>query len=76
MIGKENAEKQDRPLNEWLRTRGPEYLKQHLIPSDSSLWQFERFEDFLIERRKLLRQRLQEVFASEGSLADAANQSS
>jgi hypothetical protein len=65
VISDENSGKKDRPLDEWLATRSPEYLKRHFIPADRSLWQIERFEDFLIERRKMLRARLQSVFSSE-----------
>jgi len=63
VISDENSGKKDRPLDEWLASRSPEYLKRHHIPSDPSLWYIERFEEFLIERRKLLRDRLQYVFA-------------
>jgi hypothetical protein len=66
VIGDENSGKIDRPLNEWLATRSPDYLTRHFIPSDQSLWHIGRFEDFLIERRKLLRERLQYVFSTDG----------
>jgi hypothetical protein len=65
VIDDENSGKKNRPLNEWLATRSPEYLKRHFIPPDESLWEIERFEDFLISRRKLLRDRLQKVFSSD-----------
>jgi hypothetical protein len=65
VISDENSGKKDRPLNEWLATRSPDYLKRHFIPTDGSLWHIDRFEDFLIERRKLLRARLQNVFSSD-----------
>lgn len=66
VIGSENSGKREVPLHKWLATRSPEYKKRHLIPTDESLWHIERYEDFLIERRKLLRARLQQVFSSEG----------
>lgn len=66
VIGSENFGKKERPLHEWLATRSPEYLKRHFIPADPSLWHLGRFEDFLIERRKLLRARLQQTFSFEG----------
>jgi uncharacterized protein with ParB-like and HNH nuclease domain len=66
IIGNENSGKKERPLHEWLATRGPEFLKRHFIPPDPSLWHIGRFERFLIERRKLLKARLQEVFSFEG----------
>lgn len=66
IIGNENSGKKERPLHEWLATRSPEFLKRHCIPPDPSLWHIGRFERFLIERRKLLKTRLQEVFSFEG----------
>ena len=55
------------PLHEWLATRSPEYLKRHFIPTDESLWHMEKYENFLIERRKLLKARIQEVFLFDGN---------
>ena len=63
VIGDENSGKKDRPLDDWLATRSPEYLKRHLIPTDESLWHMKRFEEFLIARRNLIRERLQRVFS-------------
>jgi hypothetical protein len=68
VIGSENSGKKERHLHEWLDTRSPEYLQRHLIPTDKSLWHIGRVEDFLIERRKLLRTRLQQVFSSGGDI--------
>lgn len=34
--------------------RNPEALASHWIPMDSSLWQINRYDDFLAERRRLL----------------------
>jgi hypothetical protein len=66
VIGDENSGKKNRPLHEWLATRSPEYLKRHFIPADQSLWHMEKYENFLIERRKLLRARIQQVFSFNG----------
>jgi len=63
VIGDENSGKKHSPLDEWLGTRSPEYLKRHLIPADKSLWHMEKYESFLIERRKLLRARIQQVLS-------------
>jgi hypothetical protein len=62
IIGDENSGKGDLPLDKWLVTRSHEYLSRHLIPADNSLWCMERFEDFLVERRKLIRDRLRKIF--------------
>jgi hypothetical protein len=66
VIGDENSGKKNRPLDEWLATRSQEYLKRHLIPTDQSLWHMERYENFLIERRKLLKAKIQQVFSFSG----------
>jgi Protein of unknown function (DUF1524) len=58
VIGDENSGKKSCPLDKWLASRSPEYLKRHLIPPDQSLWHMENYEKFLIERRKLLRARI------------------
>jgi hypothetical protein len=63
VIGDENSGKKHRPLDEWLATRSHEYLKRHLIPADKSLWHMDKYESFLIERRKLLRARIQQVLS-------------
>ncbi|HPL64401.1 MAG TPA: DUF262 domain-containing protein [Syntrophales bacterium] len=63
VIGDENSGKKERPLDEWLATRSPEYLKRHLIPTDKTLWHIDKYENFLIERRKLLRARIQQVLS-------------
>jgi hypothetical protein len=45
-----------RPV-EWFAKRGaedPEYLDKHMIPKDKALWELDRFEDFIVARKKLL----------------------
>ena len=63
VIGDENSGKRNRPLREWLETRSPEYLTRHLIPTDKSLWELSQYENFLIERRKLLKARMQQTLS-------------
>lgn len=65
VIGNENSGKNSIPLAQWLSTRTPEYLTRHLIPEDPSLWQIANYEQFLIERRKLIRNRLKKVFGTQ-----------
>jgi hypothetical protein len=65
VIGNENSGKNSMPLAQWLSTRTPEYLTRHLIPEDPSLWQIANYEQFLIERRKLIRNRLKKVFGTQ-----------
>jgi hypothetical protein len=38
----------------WFADKPDEYLDMHLIPRDTHLWELERFEDFVAERRKLI----------------------
>ena len=44
VIGNENSGKKNLPLDKWLATRSPEYLKRHLIPVDQSLWHIEQYQ--------------------------------
>lgn len=62
LLASENIGKQDMPLEEWLNSRGPGFLKRHLIPEDTALWKFERFADFLEAREELMRRRLKALF--------------
>ena len=39
----------------WFANKSDAYLDMHLIPKDAALWKLERFEDFVAERKKLLR---------------------
>jgi hypothetical protein len=47
--------KSDTPPNEWFKDKDPEYLVTHLIPPDPALWQIDRFEDFVTERKRLIK---------------------
>jgi hypothetical protein len=60
----ENSAKQHQSLVEWLPSRNVQFLKRHLIPEDRLLWDIGRYEDFLIERQKLIRARLENVLST------------
>ena len=50
--------KSDTPPDEWFKdkvAKDPAYLDRHLIPSDPALWKLDRFEDFIEERKKLIK---------------------
>jgi len=64
LLASENAGKQDMPVEDWLRSREPGFLKRHLIPEDQALWQFERFPEFLKAREGLIRTRLKALFGA------------
>lgn len=57
--------KSDIPPEEWFPKRiaeeGPDYLKKHLIPPDEALWKIDRFEDFIVARRKLIQERFKSL---------------
>ena len=64
LLAAENMGKQDMPVDEWFRSRDPDFLKRHLIPVDQSLWTFDRFPDFLEAREELVRRRLKALFGT------------
>lgn len=39
---------------DWFADKTEDYLKLHLIPNQPALWDLDRFEDFVEERKKLL----------------------
>ncbi|MDA1055788.1 MAG: DUF1524 domain-containing protein [Planctomycetota bacterium] len=47
--------KSDTLPNEWFAGKDAAYLELHMIPHDPNLWKLERFEDFVAERKKLIR---------------------
>jgi len=47
--------KGDAPPSEWFKNKNKAYLAQHLIPQDPNLWKLEQFEDFVTERKKLIK---------------------
>ncbi len=47
--------KSDTPPDEWFKDKGSEYLDRHIIPTDPALWKLDRFEDFIKERKKLIK---------------------
>jgi hypothetical protein len=47
--------KSDTPPDEWFKDKTPEYLAQHLIPADPELWKIDHFDDFINERKKLIK---------------------
>ena len=65
LLAHENVGKQDMPIDEWLASRDPGFLKRHLIPDDPALWEFERFPEFLNAREALIRTRLKAIFGAK-----------
>jgi hypothetical protein len=50
----------------WFAGKDQVYLDMHLIPKDPELWRFDRFEDFLAERKKLIRQKFSYLLLDHG----------
>jgi hypothetical protein len=48
--------KGDTPPEEWFAGKDEDYLKKHLIPPNPALWRLNRFEDFVEERKNLIRE--------------------
>jgi len=46
--------KGDATPDAWFSNKDAAYLSMHLIPTDKSLWQMDRFEDFISARRQML----------------------
>lgn len=60
----DNREKGDMPIEEWLLSRSANYRKQHLIPDDRFLYKYEKFDDFILARKKLIEERLRNIFSA------------
>lgn len=50
---------------EWFADKDADYLKRHLIPTDSELWEMDQFEDFLEERKRLIANRFKWLLATQ-----------
>lgn len=59
----ENMGKQDMPVDAWLETREPSFLKRHLIPQDKTLWTLDQFPQFLAAREELISVRFKALFS-------------
>ena len=49
--------KGDTPPDEWFKDKDEMYLDKHLIPKDPALWKVDRFEDFIRERKELIKRK-------------------
>ena len=56
--------KSDTPPLQWFAGKDQAYLQMHMIPPDPELWKMERFEDFVVERKKLIRQQFAYLLSS------------
>lgn len=49
----------------WFENKSAEYLDMHLIPRNKTLWKLDRFEDFIEERKQLIRTKFSYLLAKE-----------
>jgi len=49
------AGKSDTPPDVWFKGKSEAYLDMHLIPRDPALWKIDHFEDFIVERKELIK---------------------
>jgi len=56
----------------WFADKPESYLDMHLIPRDKDLWKIDHFEDFIEERKKLIRSRFAYLLSQkpEGNVAN------
>ncbi|GAB7140541.1 DUF262 domain-containing protein [Deferribacterales bacterium RsTz2092] len=61
--GTNRGAKNGKELRVWIENdvvNRKDYLKRHLIPQDTQLWETDNFENFLVERSKLLAEKIRE----------------
>jgi hypothetical protein len=56
-------------LAELVAQHGDDFLRQHAIPTDRSLWTTDRFPQFLAARRELIAQAINELLATTGPMS-------
>mgnify|MGYP003588714205 CR=1 FL=1 len=52
---------------DWFSDKPDDYLDMHLIPKDKNLWKIDRFEDFIEERKKLIKTKFSYLLAQSVS---------
>ena len=58
--------KSAKPPERWFAEKDKAYLDRHLIPYDPVLWKLDRFEDFIAERKKLIKQKFNYLLSVPG----------
>jgi len=57
--------KTDKSPKDWFSSicpeKLPEYLELHLLPKDPALWEIDRYEDFILARQALIRERFKSL---------------
>lgn len=63
LTDRENTQKRAQEFRHWVRTRNQKFRRKHLIPTSRRLYSLRRFEKFLENRERLIRSRLNQLFA-------------
>lgn len=53
--------KRDRMPSEWFADKDDRYLEKHAIPADRTLWELERYDDFIAARKRLIKERFADI---------------
>jgi hypothetical protein len=56
--------KRDTLPADWFANKPDAYLARHLIPKDRSLWELDRFEDFIEARKALIRDKFRSLLST------------
>jgi hypothetical protein len=59
--------KSDSLPSEWFAGKSDHYLEMHLIPKDHTLWQLDRYEEFIEARKALIRQKFASIIVLSAS---------
>ena len=63
LTAKENTEKSKKDFEDWIKSRKDDFLEDHLIPTDRSLWKLKKFRQFIEAREDLIRAKLKREFS-------------
>lgn len=53
--------KSDTLPKDWFNGKSVDYLEEHLIPKDKALWEIDKFDDFIKERKILIEDKFKEI---------------
>ncbi len=64
LLARENQEKSNQSLEEWIKDRDDDFKRKHCIPNKHELYNLEHFLMFISDRKKLIEARLKSIFKS------------
>jgi uncharacterized protein with ParB-like and HNH nuclease domain len=62
LLARENQEKSNQSLEEWIKVRDDNFKLKHCIPTNNELYKIENFLLFISERKKLIELKLRLIF--------------